>query len=76
MNVRLINEAALSIARKALGVVRPLLMDMEAGDAFKEFFDIATKELRHYAAEAERMERRLRPAGGDHARTADQGGGV
>lgn len=71
--IRLKNEAALAIARKALEVVRPCLRPEEAGEAFREFYELAQCELDRFMEAADRQRKMLDPLGGGNG-AADRGG--
>lgn len=64
VNQRIVNDTALSISRKVLGVIRRCLRDEEAGDAFKEFFEIAKAEVAKALAASAHQQERLRPLEG------------
>ncbi len=60
------HEGAFALARKALALVRPLLSDGQAGDAFQGFYDVARAEIQGLAADAQRdTPTRARAAEGD-----------
>jgi hypothetical protein len=59
MNQRLKNELILRLARRALAIIAPCLMESEHRDAFDEFHTAFREEILWYEVQAERMNKRL-----------------
>ena len=61
MQDRQIHDLCHAVAWRALEIVRPLVRDDEARDAYAEFYEIARQEIERYEEAKVRQESRLHP---------------